>query len=269
MNADIWTNFGFSVLALALCLIPLWRIALKIDDASIIDVFWGAGFGIVALVCLALLDQHTPYTTLLALLPIIWAVRLSTYLATRNLGKDEDPRYTHMRKGKLARNWPKYTAIYVFGLQGALIAVISAPIWWGLAAANNSGIGWLSIIGAVLWLAGFVFETVGDAQLSAFKKKHAGFDGPKDEKPVLNAGLWRYTRHPNYFGNACMWTGIWLIACQAPWGWVTLFSPIIMTVFLVFISGKGLLEKTLGKREAYVDYMERTSGFFPLPPRKK
>ena len=128
-------------------------------------------------------------------------------------------------------------------------------------------IGLLSIIGATLWLIGFIFEALGDAQLSAFKKKHADFTGSYEDKPVLDTGLWKYTRHPNYFGNACMWWGIWLVACQAPWGWATIFAPIIMTLLLTKVSGRDLLERQLKKRPAYRDYITRTSGFIPRSPK--
>ena len=134
---------------------------------------------------------------------------------------------------------------------------------------NVLEIGLLSILGALLWLIGFLFEAIGDWQLSKFMKKNKDYDGPKEDKPVLNTGLWKYTRHPNYFGNACMWWGIWLVACQAPWGWATIFAPIIMTILLTRVSGRDLLEREMKKRKAYRDYIERTSGFFPMPPKSK
>jgi steroid 5-alpha reductase family enzyme len=128
-------------------------------------------------------------------------------------------------------------------------------------------IGALAILGALLWLIGFLFEAIGDWQLARFLKKNKGYDGPADDKPVMDKGLWKYTRHPNYFGNACMWWGIWLVACQAPWGWATIFAPIIMTLLLTKVSGRDLLERDMGRRKNYQDYIERTSGFFPMPPK--
>ncbi|MEP1229810.1 MAG: DUF1295 domain-containing protein, partial [Litorimonas sp.] len=183
--------------------------------------------------------------------------------------------------------------------QGVLIMIVSAPIWVAMATAwlfpdaiiafdqaASDGqvsaerlqqiqrdlreflpIGLLSILGALLWLTGFLFEAIGDAQLSKFMKNMKGYDGAYEDKPVLDTGLWKYTRHPNYFGNACMWWGIWLIACQAPWGWVTVFAPLIMTLFLVKVSGKDLLERSMKKRPAYQAYMNRTSGFIPKLPK--
>jgi steroid 5-alpha reductase family enzyme len=159
--------------------------------------------------------------------------------------------------------------------------IVSAPVWVAMATAITIGggpaigademtvaslgsiaIGPLAIIGAVLWLIGFLFEAIGDAQLAAFLKRNKDYDGPVDEKPVMDKGLWKYTRHPNYFGNACMWWGIWLVACQA-----TIFAPIIMTLLLTKVSGRDLLERDMGKRKNYREYIERTSGFFPLPPK--
>ena len=285
----VWTNLGLSALALLACLIPLWLISLKIKDASIIDIFWGFGFVVVAITCLAITPK-TPYVWLLAALPIIWGMRLTAYLAKRNLGHGEDRRYVAMRtrSGMDEMAWRRRAFFTIYLGQGLLILIVSAPVWIGIAQAfyrpddiydvmNLSGsganpfaakTGILAIIGTALWLIGFLFEAVGDAQLAAFLKRHKNYDGPMEDKPVLDTGLWKYTRHPNYFGNACMWWGIWLVACAAPWGWVSVFAPIIMTLLLVRVSGKDLLERHMKKRPAYRDYVARTSGFFPWFPRK-
>jgi steroid 5-alpha reductase family enzyme len=279
----------------------LWLISVIKKDASLIDIFWGLGFAIVAFACLWLTDWGTPYQKLLAALPILWGIRLSLYLAKRNLGHGEDARYTAMmkraeKKGMSETAWRLRSLFTIYFGQGLLIMIVSAPIWVAMATsyfihtAPQSGgslsfsergntilhggevfvtsIGIFAILGAALWFIGFLFEAIGDAQLAAFKRKHADYNGPYEEKPVLDTGLWRYTRHPNYFGNACMWWGIWLVACQAPWGWVTIPAPIIMTILLTRVSGRDLLERQLKKRPAYRDYIERTSSFFPLPPKK-
>ena len=285
----IWTNLGLSALALLACLIPLWLISLKIKDASIIDIFWGFGFVVVAITCLAVTPK-TPYVWLLAALPIIWGLRLTAYLARRNLGHGEDRRYVAMRtrSGMDEMAWRRRAFFTIYLGQGLLILIVSAPVWIGMANAysftqincitepcgyppeivENAKIGVITIIGATLWLIGFLFEAVGDAQLAAFLKRNKDYDGPPENKPVLDTGLWKYTRHPNYFGNACMWWGIWIVACAAPWGWVSVFAPIIMTLLLVRVSGKDLLERHMKKRPAYRDYVARTSGFFPWFPRK-
>jgi len=288
MLNDILTNLGASALVLIICLTALWAISMKVRDASIIDIFWGAGFAIVALVCLLLSEVRTPFIWLLAGMPLIWGIRLSAYLAKRNLGHGEDKRYVAMRKrsGLEEMAWRKRAFFRVFLGQGLLILIVSAPVWVGVATGfpditlegssltpewqwlTKTGLTAIALVGAALWLIGFLFEAVGDAQLAAFLKKNKGYDGPPENKPVMNTGLWKYTRHPNYFGNACMWWGIFLVACQAPFGWTTFLGPLIMNLLLVKVSGKDLLERTMGKRPAYQDYIKRTSGFFPLPPKK-
>jgi len=288
MLNDILTNLGASALVLIICLTALWAISIKMRDASIIDIFWGAGFAIVALVCLSLSEVKTPFIWLLAGMPIIWGVRLSAYLARRNLGHGEDKRYVTMRKrsGLDEMAWRKRSFFSIFLGQGLLILIVSAPVWVGIATGfpditvkdsplsaewqwlSKTGLSTLALVGAGLWFVGFLFEAIGDAQLATFIKKNKGYDGPIENKPVMDTGLWKYTRHPNYFGNACMWWGIWLTACQAPLGWATIFAPIIMTFLLTRVSGRDLLERTMGKRRAYQDYIKRTSGFFPMPPKK-
>ena len=293
MLTDILVNFTHAAVVVFGLLTLLWAISVAAKDASLIDIFWGFGFLIVAAVCLNLADNKTPYLILLAALPIIWGIRLSLYLGKRNLGHGEDLRYVAMRKraakkGMSEMTWRIRTLFTVYFGQGLLIMIVSAPLWVAMATGveyaptacsvspcpdqsdmitGQINIGLLSIIGATLWLIGFIFEALGDAQLSAFKKKHADFTGPYEDKPVLDTGLWKYTRHPNYFGNACMWWGIWLVACQAPWGWATIFAPIIMTLLLTKVSGRDLLERQLKKRPAYRDYITRTSGFIPRSPK--
>ncbi|MDA8708456.1 DUF1295 domain-containing protein [Hellea sp.] len=290
MLADIVVNFTHAAVVVFGLLTLLWAISVAAKDASLIDIFWGFGFLVVAAVCLYLANPKTPYLILLAALPILWGIRLSAYLAKRNLGHGEDKRYVAMRrraekKGIPEMGWRLRSLFTIYFGQGVLIMIVSAPIWVAMAtgftnieiteaadgsrslSARATFVGLLSILGAILWLIGFLFEAIGDWQLSKFMKKNKGYDGPKEDKPVLNTGLWKYTRHPNYFGNACMWWGIWLVACQAPWGWTTIFAPIIMTVLLTRVSGRDLLEREMKKRKAYRDYIEKTSGFFPMPPK--
>jgi len=291
MLSDILVNFTHAAVVVFGLLALLWAISVVAKDASLIDIFWGFGFLVVAAVCLYLADVKTPYLWLLAGMPIAWGIRLSLYLAKRNLGHGEDVRYVAMRKraakkGMSEMAWRIRTLFTVYFGQGLLIMIVSAPVWVAMAAPYASfeqhtdqglpdgfvvfttSIGILSSLGALLWLIGFLFEAIGDWQLSKFMKKMKSYDGAYEDKPVLDTGLWKYTRHPNYFGNACMWWGIWLVACQAPWGWATIFAPIIMTLLLTKVSGRDLLERQLKKRPAYQDYIRRTSGFFPRLPKK-
>lgn len=296
MLTDILVYFTHSAVVVFGLLTLLWAVSVMVKDASLVDIYWGFGFLVVGAVCLYLANPKTPYLILLAALPIIWGLRLTLYLAKRNLGHGEDKRYTKMqkraeKKGVSELMWRLRSLFTIYWGQGLLIMIVSAPVWVGFATSKIMyefaevtskreividpdkwgvpEIGVMAILGTLLWLIGFLFEAIGDWQLSQFKKKHADYDGSEEDKPVLNSGLWRYTRHPNYFGNACMWWGIWLVACQAPWGWATVFAPIIMTFLLTKVSGKDLLEKDMGKRKNYQRYIKRTSGFFPLPPKDK
>ncbi len=287
MLTDILVYFTHAAVVVFGALTALWAVSVIAKDASLVDIFWGFGFLLVGAVCLYLVPVKTPYLILLASLPIIWGLRLTLYLAKRNLGHGEDKRYVNMRKraekkGMSEMAWRLRTLFSVYWGQGLLIMIVSAPVWVAMATSNfnptrsseihHGGlvtIGILSILGALLWLIGFLFEAIGDAQLASFLKKNKSYNGPADEKPVMDKGLWKYTRHPNYFGNACMWWGIWLVACSAPLGWATVFGPIIMNYLLTNVSGKSLLESDMNKRKKYREYAERTSGFFPWPPKSK
>jgi steroid 5-alpha reductase family enzyme len=285
MLTDLVVYFTHSAVVVFGLITLLWAISVAVKDASLVDIFWGFGFLIVGAACLYIADPKTPYLWLLGSLPIIWGARLTLYLAKRNLDHGEDKRYVKMRERSNLNEagWRLRSLFTVYWGQALLIMMVSAPVWAGFALFNpggvadlgdstvyagaNAWIGLAAISGTLLWLIGFLFEAIGDWQLARFKAKHKNYDGPKEDKPVLDTGLWKYTRHPNYFGNACMWWGIWLIACQVSWGWVTIFAPIVMNILLVKVSGKGLLEKDMGRRQKYKDYIERTSGFFPLPPK--
>jgi steroid 5-alpha reductase family enzyme len=159
-------------------------------------------------------------------------------------------------RSKHGKAWPLRSLFIVFGLQGALMLVISAPVQ--LAVASGGALGPLDWLGASLALIGLTFETVGDLQLAAFKRHHVG--------QVMDRGVWRYTRHPNYFGDAVTWWGFFLIGLSAG-GWWTVFSPALMTVLLLRVSGVPLLEQAMGKRPGYADYVRRTSPFFPWFPK--
>ena len=294
MLTDIFVYFTHSAVVVFGALTALWAISVAVKDASLVDIFWGFGFLLVGSVCLYLAPIKTPYLILLAALPIIWGLRLTLYLGKRNLGHGEDKRYVNMqkraaKKGMSEMAWRLRSLFSIYWGQGLLIMIVSAPVWVATAKAIEfapinciqgpclqrsttlngppTEIGMLALLGALLWLIGFLFEAIGDAQLSRFLKKNKAYDGPIDDKPVLDTGLWKYTRHPNYFGNACMWWGIWLIACQAPWGWASIIGPIIMTLLLTKVSGRDLLERDMGRRKSYQDYIARTSGFIPKPPK--
>jgi steroid 5-alpha reductase family enzyme len=159
-------------------------------------------------------------------------------------------------------NFTRYSFVMVFAMQGLLVIVVSLPIQAGQTAATNRPLGALALAGTLLWVAGFLFEAVGDWQLRRFKADAA------NRGKVMDSGLWRYTRHPNYFGNACLWWGLWLVACDAPGLWWTAIGPALMTLLLLKVSGVSLLEKSLvADKPGYADYQRRTSSFMPWPPR--
>ena len=249
-----------SALAVAVPLVLLWGLSVRIRDASIIDSFWGMGFVLVAWTTFLLTDGYGLRALLLVGLTSIWGIRLTAHIAIRNHGKGEDPRYTAMREAWGPRFW--WVSLFtVFALQGVLIWIISLPQQVAIPSAQPSGLTSLDVLGAAVWAVGFYFEVVGDRQLARFKAD------PANAGRVLDTGLWRYTRHPNYFGDAMVWWGLFLPSASAPWGWATVGSPVIMTYLLRRVSGVPMLEKGMAERRpGYADYVRRTSPFFPRPP---
>ena len=252
------TTFG----ATMSMMLVLWLVSLAIKNASIVDIFWGAGFAVIALVAFTLTDGYAPRKMLITGLAVIWGLRLATHIGWRNHGKGEDFRYQAMRKR--SRDRFALVSLYtVFGLQGVLMWVISLPLQFAQLAREPARLTWLDYLGAVLWLIGFSFEAIGDWQLARFKAD------PANKGKVMDRGLWAYTRHPNYFGDALLWWGFFLIALATPGGLWTVISPVLMTTLLMKVSGVALLEKTLVKtRPEYQGYVRRTSAFFPLPPKR-
>jgi steroid 5-alpha reductase family enzyme len=252
----LWLTALLPMLGLALL---VWVVATVRRNAGLVDIFWSGFFLAGAAVYAAVSPLFEARALLMILLVAVWSLRLSVHLAARNWSAPEDHRYRAIRE----RNEPGFAwkSIYlVFGLQAVLAWLISAPIAASIASA--APIGALDAIGAVLTIFGIAFETFADAQLACFKAK------PANAGRVLDSGLWRYTRHPNYFGEFCVWWGLYGIALGAG-AWWTLFSPLLMTVLLVRVSGVALLEKDIAERRpAYRDYVARTNAFFPGPPRE-
>ncbi len=252
----------------ALLLAALWRVAVRMGDVSFIDAVWGGGMAVLALTSWLQLADPGLRATLLLAATTIWGLRLALHLYTRWRAGGEDPRYARML-GK-AREQGRFAGAalkLVFAPQALLLFLTSLPAQLGiLASPEGAEIGLIGMAGAALWLMGMVFETIGDAQLRAFRAD------PASAGKVLDTGLWRYTRHPNYFGDCCVWWGIWLVATGAgPWvALASLAGPLFLTFTLTRWSGKPLLEKGLAKsRPGYADYVARTSGFFPWPPKQR
>ncbi len=244
--------------ALIVCaMILLWLISLRLKDASIVDIFWGLGFVLIAWVTFGLSSGGTR-AAVLATLTTLWGVRLAVYLAWRNHGKGEDPRYVAMRDHHGDSFW-WVSLITVFGLQGGVMWLVSLPVQVGQTVVSPMGM--LSYAGIAIWGIGFLFESIGDYQLAKFKS------APHSDRKVMDQGLWRYTRHPNYFGNAMIWWGLFVVAVSSSTLWLVV-SPLLMTFLLLKVSGVALLERSLASRsEEYRDYVLRTSAFIPWPPR--
>lgn len=249
--------------ALLAALAVLWGVSVAIRNASIVDIFWGPACAMGAWAMLFRDGRADPRADLIALLVTLWALRLALYLALRNIGHGEDPRYQAMRrKQKSDADFARWSFFYVFMLQGLLAFVVSWPVQIGQFGGSGA-LGPLELSGAVLFVIGLGFETIGDFQLARFKAD------PANKGRLMTRGVWAWTRHPNYFGDACVWIGLAIIALGAPWGFVGLLSPLVMTHLLHNISGKALTERSMEKRyPEYAAWRARTSGFIPLPPRK-
>ncbi|SFI08282.1 DUF1295 domain-containing protein [Planctomicrobium piriforme] len=243
----------------------VWVISLPLRKVDIIDIAWGAGFVMVAWISFALQGESPARWTapvgILTLLTTIWGLRLATHLARRNLGHAEDKRYAAMRAARPNSFWWK-SYFMVFLLQGALLWVVSLPLQLG-TRQTAIALNWQHAVGIALWGIGFFFEAVGDWQLTRFKSNLA------NKGKVMQTGLWRYTRHPNYFGDFCVWCGLFLIATGDGRHWATIISPLIMSFLLLKVSGVTLLERSLQQEKPdYAEYARRTSSFFPWPPAR-
>lgn len=240
----------------------LWAISVFRRDSSIVDPCWGLGFVIVAWATFALADMAVARSQLMLAMVSIWGLRLSGYLAWRNRGKGEDFRYVEMRNQHGDRFWI-VSLFTVFWLQALIMWFVSLPVQFVIGQAVDQPLSWLDLIGLIAWIIGMVFETAGDFQLASFKSK------PENRGKVMDRGLWQFTRHPNYFGDFCVWWGIYLVAISASAGW-TIASPAFMSFLLIRVSGVRLLEQTIAdRRPGYQDYIKRTNAFFPGPQRRE
>lgn len=249
-----------TLLALLTAFTLLWLLSLALRDASIVDICWGPAFLLAALVTLQRLETVTPRAVTVLLLVGLWAIRLAFHLGRRNIGHGEDPRYAAWR-AEHGRRWWWRSYLQVFVLQ----AVIAWGVGWPVHAAMASPAPFpaaTDLLGIILVLSGLLCETVADWQLTAFRAD------PANRGRVLDTGLWRYSRHPNYFGDAVVWWGFGALALAASGGWMTLVGPALMTFLLMRVSGVTLLERGMtDRRPDYARYIARTSAFVPWPPR--
>jgi steroid 5-alpha reductase family enzyme len=255
----IYLNTGLVILAL---MTLLWLVSLVLKNSSIVDIFWGTGFVIVAWIAFLLTPEgYMARKLLLNVLVTIWGLRLSLHILTRNWGQPEDFRYQAWRK-EAGSSWWWRSFFKVFFLQGVILWIVATPLIVVQASTQPERLIWLDYVAVLVWLIGFTFEALGDWQLRRFKAD------PSNKGKVLNTGVWRYSRHPNYFGDSAQWWAYYLVALAAG-GWWTIFSPVLMTSLLLRVSGVSLLEKTLKEEKpGYKEYIETTSEFIPWFPRK-
>lgn len=237
-----------------------WVLSVALRDASIADIAWGVAFIAIAWMAHLTGDGSGARSALIALLTTIWGARLAGWIAYRHDG--EDPRYQAMRR-RHGDAFARRSLWSVFGLQALVAWVVSLPIQAAAADGAPETLGLLAWIGFAVYFAGLALEGIADAQLARFKRN------PLNEGAVLASGLWRYSRHPNYFGDACVWWGIWLIALETGSAWWSAIGPALMTYLLLRVSGVALTERTIAERRpGYADYRRSTSAFVPLPPRR-
>jgi steroid 5-alpha reductase family enzyme len=255
------TGLGLTAGVAVVLFLLSWLLAIEVGRYNVVDVVWGLSFVAIAITSFVWSHGHDveSWRRVLPLVVVaVWGCRLAAYIGIRSIGRGEDPRYDAILGDAPNR------ALRALGMVFVLQAVISWFISLPLQAAMYVRSGWsaLAYVGVAVWAIGLFFETVGDAQMNAFRSN------PSNNGKVMDRGLWRYSRHPNYFGDATVWAGIWLIAAQHWIGVLTVASPALMAWFLSFKTGKPMLEKYMARtKPGYADYMARTSGFFPLPPR--
>jgi steroid 5-alpha reductase family enzyme len=260
---SLFEIIGLSSAVVLAYMTAIWLVSLGLRNASIVDVFWGLGFALLAAVSFVATDGFLGRKILITTLVAVWGLRLSLYILWRNWGKGEDYRYRAWREKAGEKFW-WVSFFQVFLLQGVLLWLISAPILAGQFYDSPDELTVVDLLGTLAWAVGFFFEAVGDWQLASFKAD------PANKGKVMRSGLWRYTRHPNYFGDATVWWGYFVIAAGTVDGLWTVFSPILMTVLLLRVSGVALLERAqVQTKPQYGAYIESTSAFLPWFPRRQ
>jgi steroid 5-alpha reductase family enzyme len=240
----------------------LWLISIFLKNVSIVDLFWGLGFVVVNGVFFYLKGEMFSRDILLLLLVSIWGLRLFGYLSWRNIGKPEDFRYQEFRRKYGVNRYWWISYFQTFILQGVLIMIVSLPLLGANYSTSNNELNWLDFIAIIIYIIGLTFETGGDIQLAKFKSNNA------NKGKVLNTGFWKYTRHPNYFGDSAVWWSFGLLSIAAGNYW-TFVGSVVMTLLIIKVSGVALLEKTLKTdKPQYEEYITKTNAFFPWFPKK-
>jgi steroid 5-alpha reductase family enzyme len=267
MPVEHFALYAFTLLCILLAYMCIWFVVSIVQKRNdVADVAWGLGFVLLAWVSLVLTSTSSTRGLLVALLVTIWGVRLAWHIHRRHTGKPEDARYAAWRT-----TWTYFytrSFVQVFMLQGLLLYVVALPIIitnyshnaLAAGATQTFGvIGILDIVGIIVWCIGFAFEVVGDAQLARFLGE------ANNKGKLMQGGLWAYTRHPNYFGEVCLWWGIWLISLSSgmPYAWVGIIGPLTITFLILKVSGVPMLEKSMSKNSAFASYAARTNMFVP------
>ena len=262
MTSPLVELFLYTGAVVAALMLGAWLASLPLKNASIADIVWGSGFVLIAWATFFTVNRPPDLRqALLVGIPTLWGLRLSLHLFKRNRSKPEDERYKAMRAKHPGQFW-LVSLVTVFGLQGLLMFVVSLPVQLG-QLEPSAPMGWSAYAGLALCGVGLFFEVVGDWQLAQFSKNAA------NKGKTMNTGLWRYTRHPNYFGDSCVWWGLGLVALQTQYGLWGLLGPALITYLLTQVSGVPMLEKAMLKRNpAYKNYQAVTSAFIPWPPKK-
>ena len=253
------TALNAAVAAVIVYMLLWFIVSLVLKRNDVADVAWGGGFIVAALAALVSRGVVTDRAVLVIVLVIIWGARLVLHIGLRSRGKGEDARYRKWRE-----EWGNHVALrsffQIYILQGVLLLVISLPVV-RVITAPESPLAFLDLLGAAVWVIGFLFEAISDWQLLQFKKE------PANKGKVITTGLWRYSRHPNYFGEVTLWWGVFLLALGAPGGWMTIIGPITITGLILGMSGIPMLERKYEGNAEFAEYKRRTSAFFPLPPK--
>lgn len=256
------TLFFQASLIILVLLILLWIVSVFIKNVSIVDLFWGFGFVVINAFYVFSSTEISDRQMLLLVLVSLWGLRLSFYLGWRNIGKAEDFRYQEFRKKYGPERYWWFSFFQTFLLQGVLMMLISTPLLGANFGEQNSGLQWLDYAGILVWIIGFTFEAGGDIQLARFKSN------PQNKGKVLNTGFWKYTRHPNYFGDSAVWWSYALFSIAAGSYWLSLGS-VLMTLLIIKVSGVALLEKSLtSTKPQYSEYIRKTNAFIPWFPKK-
>lgn len=252
--------FSSSAIVILSYFLIFFIIGQLIKNNSIVDIGWGMGYIVLIAFHMLTATAVTLSAFVISILVVIWGLRLSYYIAKRNLGKEEDVRYKEMRL-KWGRHQKINAFFKVYMLQALFMYIVATPIMISFAS-GDSMLRSTIYIGIVIWIIGFLFESIADMQLKSFKAD------PKNKGRILTTGLWKYSRHPNYFGESLMWWGIFFVALSSFNGIMAIWSPILITYLLVFVSGVPMLEAKYKNNEEFIEYAKRTSIFFPLPPKK-